>query len=121
VGGGGGPYFKVPGKYSLKAYSEVFNFVEVNYTFYGYPDTRRVQRDRGLIKYSNNELEPWIPKVEEVSGKVKKLVGYFNNHYHGYTPENCLYLIERLGLLSEEQKLAKERKKKKQAQLGTFM
>ena len=48
--------------------------------------------------------------MKEASGKVKKVLGYFNNHFHGYAPENCLYLIERLGLLSEEQKKAKEAK-----------
>ena len=59
-------------------------------------------------------------KVEEAAGKVKKVVGYFNNHFHGYAPENCLYLIERLGLLSEEQKKAKQRAAKKQSQLQSF-
>jgi uncharacterized protein YecE (DUF72 family) len=44
VGTGGWAYFKVPDKSSLKAYSEVFNFVEVNYTFYEYPDTRMVEQ-----------------------------------------------------------------------------
>jgi hypothetical protein len=43
VGTGGWAYFKVPNKPSLKAYSEVFNFVEVNYTFYEYPNTRLVE------------------------------------------------------------------------------
>jgi uncharacterized protein YecE (DUF72 family) len=43
VGTGGWAYFKVPNKPSLKAYSEIFNFVEVNYTFYEYPDTRMVK------------------------------------------------------------------------------
>jgi uncharacterized protein YecE (DUF72 family) len=71
-------------------------------------------------RYSKEELEPWIPKVQEASQKVKKVVGYFNNHYHGYAPENCLYLIERLGLLSEEQKRVKEKAKKKQSQLQSF-
>ena len=42
VGTGGWAYFKVPNKSSLKAYSEVFNFVEVNQTFYEYPDMRVV-------------------------------------------------------------------------------
>ena len=37
VGTGGWAYFTVPNKQSLKAYSEIFNFVEVNYTFYEYP------------------------------------------------------------------------------------
>jgi uncharacterized protein YecE (DUF72 family) len=72
-------------------------------------------------RYSKEELEPWVPKVEEASQKVKKVVGYFNNHFHGYAPENCLYLLERLGLSSEEQKQAKERTAKKQTQLGTFI
>jgi uncharacterized protein YecE (DUF72 family) len=44
VGTGGWAYFKVPGKALLKAYSEVFNFVEVNQTFYAYPDVRRVEQ-----------------------------------------------------------------------------
>lgn len=43
VGTGGWAYFKVPHKPSLRAYSEVFNFVEVNYTFYEYPDVRLVE------------------------------------------------------------------------------
>jgi uncharacterized protein YecE (DUF72 family) len=51
---------------------------------------------------------------------VKKVYGYFNNHFHGYAPENCLYLLEKLGLLTEEQKLAKEKSKIKQSQLGPF-
>lgn len=72
-------------------------------------------------RYSKEELEPWVPKVEDASQKVKKIVGYFNNHFHGYAPENCLYLIERLGLLSEEQKRFKDRTAKKQTQLGSFL
>jgi uncharacterized protein YecE (DUF72 family) len=49
VGTGGWAYFKVPNKSSLKAYSEVFNFVEVNYTFYEYPDTLTVERWRRMV------------------------------------------------------------------------
>ena len=59
-------------------------------------------------RYSNEELDPWVPKILESAPKVKKIVGYFNNHYHGYAPENCLYLINRLGLSSEAQKKAKK-------------
>ena len=32
IGTGGWAYFQVPNKPSLKAYSEIFSFVEVNYT-----------------------------------------------------------------------------------------
>ena len=49
VGTGGWAYFNVPRKSSLKAYSEVFNFVEVNYTFYEYPDARVVERWRRIV------------------------------------------------------------------------
>jgi uncharacterized protein YecE (DUF72 family) len=43
VGTGGWAYFQVPSKPSLKAYSEIFNFVEVNSTFYEYPNPRIVE------------------------------------------------------------------------------
>ena len=49
VGTGGWAYFKVPEKPSLKAYSGVFNFVEVNYTFYEYPNTRLVEGWRKTV------------------------------------------------------------------------
>jgi len=70
--------------------------------------------------YEKAELDEWVPKVEEAAKNVKKVYGYFNNHFHGYAPENCLYLIEKLGLLSEEQKRAKEKAASKQSQLGSF-
>ncbi len=49
VGTGGWAYFKVPGKSPLKAYSQVFNFVEVNYTFYEYPYKRMVEQWRRMV------------------------------------------------------------------------
>jgi uncharacterized protein YecE (DUF72 family) len=96
VGTGGWAYFNVSGKSNLKAYSEVFNFAEVK------------------------ELEPWIPKVKDTANQVKKIYGYFNNHFHGYAPKNCLQLIERSGLLSKEQEQAKKRTVSKQANLSVF-
>jgi uncharacterized protein YecE (DUF72 family) len=72
-------------------------------------------------QYSKKELDSWAPKVEEVSKLVKKVYGFFNNHYHGYAPENCLYLLEKLGLLSEPQKKAKEKSKVQQSNLGSFL
>jgi uncharacterized protein YecE (DUF72 family) len=71
--------------------------------------------------YEKAELDEWVPKVEEAAGNVKKVYGYFNNHFHGYAPENCLYLIEKLGLLSEEQKKAQKKTMGKQSQLGSFV
>ena len=49
IGTGGWAYFKVPNKPPLKAYSEIFNFVEVNYTFYEYPDMRMVEQWRRTV------------------------------------------------------------------------
>jgi uncharacterized protein YecE (DUF72 family) len=72
-------------------------------------------------RYSNEEIAAWVPKVQETSKSVKKIYGFFNNHYHGYAPENCLYLLEKLGLLSGAQKKAKEKSKIKQAQLVVFL
>lgn len=49
VGTGGWAYFKVPHKPSLRAYSEIFNFVEVNCTFYEYPAARTVEKWRRTV------------------------------------------------------------------------
>ena len=49
IGTGGWSYFKIPNKPALQAYSEHFNFVEVNYTFYEYPSTRMVERWRRTV------------------------------------------------------------------------
>ena len=49
IGTGGWAYFKVPNKPSLKAYSELFNFVEVNNTFYDYPTFQTVRRWRETV------------------------------------------------------------------------
>lgn len=70
--------------------------------------------------YEKAEVDDWVPKVEEAAKNVKKVFGYFNNHFHGYAPENCLYLIEKLGLMSEDQKRAKEKAASKQSQLSSF-
>lgn len=72
-------------------------------------------------KYSAEELEPWIPKIREASTQVKKTFGYFNNHFHGYAPENCITLIEKLGLMTEKHNKAKEKMTNKQASLSRFL
>ncbi|MCP8308416.1 MAG: DUF72 domain-containing protein [archaeon] len=59
-------------------------------------------------RYSIKELEPWLPKLKEVSDKVKEIYGYFNNHFHGYAVENCLQVLEMLGVITDEQKKMKK-------------
>jgi uncharacterized protein YecE (DUF72 family) len=49
IGAGGWAYFQVPNKPPLKAYSEVFNFVEVNCTFYEYPAQAMVEGWRRVV------------------------------------------------------------------------
>lgn len=76
-------------------------------------------------RYSKEELEPWIPKVKETSKKVTKVYAYFNNHFHGYAPENCLQALEMLEMLETNQqeameKVKRHRKRPKQATLGAF-
>jgi len=71
-------------------------------------------------QYSDDELNGWIPKIQKTAAKTKKILGYFNNHYHGYAPENCLYLIEKLGLSVGEQKRAGSQNQTKQSRLQSF-
>jgi uncharacterized protein YecE (DUF72 family) len=49
IGAGGWAYFRIPGLNSLVAYSKVFNFVEVNTTFYEIPSVKTVERWRKLV------------------------------------------------------------------------
>lgn len=58
--------------------------------------------------YDKEELKPWVPKIEKAADKVDTVVGYFNNHYHGYAVENCLQVLEMLGALTEEQQKMKK-------------
>jgi uncharacterized protein YecE (DUF72 family) len=53
--------------------------------------------------YSTEELKPWVPKVKDVMDKTKATVGYFNNHFHGYAVENCLQVLEMLGVATPRQ------------------
>jgi uncharacterized protein YecE (DUF72 family) len=63
-------------------------------------------------RYPVQELEPWIPKLKDAAGKVGKVFGYFNNHYHGYAVENCLQVMEMIGNINAKQVEAKKRVEK---------
>ena len=49
-------------------------------------------------RYTQEELQAWVPKVQEAAGKSEVIYGFFNNHFHGYAPENCLQILEMLGV-----------------------
>ncbi len=45
--------------------------------------------------------------MREMSGNTD-VYGYFNNHYHGYAPENCIDVLGMLGAAIPEQKEARQ-------------
>ncbi len=49
-------------------------------------------------RYSEKEIEPWVEKVKDGLKSVKKVYGYFNNHFHGYAIENGLEFMEMMGI-----------------------
>jgi uncharacterized protein YecE (DUF72 family) len=49
IGAGGWAYFKIPRLQSLSAYSRVFNFVEVNSTFYQIPSIAEAEKWRKMV------------------------------------------------------------------------
>ena len=80
------------------------------------------ERTSGLTTITQlKNLTVGFLKSKKHRKNVTKIVGFFNNHYHGYAPENCLYMLEKLGLLSEKQKKAQEKSKIKQAHLSSFL
>ena len=60
-------------------------------------------------RYSDKELEGWVPKVKEVTSRVKKTFGYFNNHFRGFAVENSLKMMEMLGTANARQQETRER------------
>jgi len=60
-------------------------------------------------RYSEKELEGWVPKVKEVASRVTKTFGYFNNHFKGFAVENSLRMMEMLGEANIQQQEARAR------------
>ncbi|MFX1301186.1 MAG: DUF72 domain-containing protein [Promethearchaeota archaeon] len=49
--------------------------------------------------YNQEELEAWVPRVQEIAKQTPKDVyGYFNNHWHGFAARNCVEMMELLGV-----------------------
>jgi uncharacterized protein YecE (DUF72 family) len=107
-------FYKNTDESKLRAYSCVFSTAEINSTFYRYPSDIAYVRWHGRGKkmwnnyrYSKDELAAWVPNVKEMSQKAE-VYGFFNNHYHGYAPENCIDVLEMLGIATLEQKEARQ-------------
>jgi uncharacterized protein YecE (DUF72 family) len=57
-------------------------------------------------RYTDSELSGWAPKVKEVTSRVKKTYGYFNNHFRGFAVDNSLKMMGMLGVARPEQEEA---------------
>jgi uncharacterized protein YecE (DUF72 family) len=60
-------------------------------------------------KYSDNELRPWLAKLNQIESQVPATYAYFNNHYGGNAPFNLLQLLDMRGGLTDVQRKAKAR------------
>jgi len=54
-------------------------------------------------RYSQQQLQDWVPQIKKVQENTKKTFGVFNNHFHGYAPENCVQTMEMLGIATSPQ------------------
>ncbi len=52
-------------------------------------------------RYPEDQLREWVPRVGQVGSQAETVFGFFNNHYHGYAPENCLQILRMLGVEDE--------------------
>jgi uncharacterized protein YecE (DUF72 family) len=60
-------------------------------------------------RYTEKELEGWVPKVREVVSKTKETFGYFNNHFRGFAVENSIRMMQMMGKSSPLMDEAKTR------------
>ncbi len=60
-------------------------------------------------EYTPDQLESWLPKVEETTRKARKTYGYFNNHYSANAVKNAVEILEMLGSATQEQRGALKR------------
>ncbi|MDJ0269684.1 MAG: DUF72 domain-containing protein, partial [Aigarchaeota archaeon] len=59
--------------------------------------------------YTEAELRGWADRLSSIQGSVRRVYGYFNNHFHGYAVHNCIQLLEMLGLAYEQHRSVKNR------------
>lgn len=59
--------------------------------------------------YTEEQLEPWVKKVGEISCDAETTYAYFNNHYRASAPINALQFLEMSGTITETQSALKEK------------
>jgi uncharacterized protein YecE (DUF72 family) len=60
-------------------------------------------------RYSDGELDGWVPKIRDVASRTKNTFGYFNNHFRGFAVENSLKMMEKLDLSTPLRNEAREK------------
>jgi len=54
-------------------------------------------------EYNDDQLNDWVPKVEEVEKKTKRTYGYFNNHFNANAVKNAVELLSKLDMATPQQ------------------
>ncbi|MCI0557981.1 MAG: DUF72 domain-containing protein [Nitrososphaera sp.] len=57
-------------------------------------------------RYSEEQLQPWVAKMERIEEQVPITYAYFNNHYGANAPANLLQLLRMRGEMTESQNRA---------------
>jgi uncharacterized protein YecE (DUF72 family) len=60
-------------------------------------------------RYSPEELEPWVSRIESIQDETKTILGYFNNHFQAYSPLNAFQMLQLLGKANQKQLMKLER------------
>ncbi|MFW9966643.1 MAG: DUF72 domain-containing protein [Candidatus Thorarchaeota archaeon] len=53
--------------------------------------------------YSEEELEAWKPRLEDIMNRTESVLGYWNNHFSGNAPFNALQMLELMGKINPRQ------------------
>jgi uncharacterized protein YecE (DUF72 family) len=54
-------------------------------------------------RYSIEELEPWVPRIESLKDETNTILGFFNNHFEAYSPLNAFQMLQLLGEANKRQ------------------
>ncbi len=60
-------------------------------------------------EYQENQLEEWVPKLKEITSKVRRTYGYFNNHFNANAVKNAVEMLSVLGKATPSQKIMKDK------------
>ncbi len=56
-------------------------------------------------EYREDQLDSWVPKVKEITSKVRRTYGYFNNHFNANAIKNAVEMLGKLGEATPEQRI----------------